>query len=61
MLILNPGELVVGMLIDDLKEHPKGWLKFLFIESPIGWVIVGVVSLEAFFVVSTILYWVGRL
>ena len=57
MIILNPGKLVVGMLIDDLKEHSKGWLKFLFIESPIGWVISGLVSLQLFLVVSTILYW----
>jgi len=59
MIILNPVELVAGMLVDDLKEHPKEWLKFLFVESPIGWVMLGVASILNFMVVSTLLYWLS--
>lgn len=58
MLILNPVKSVLNdLLIPDLKEHPIEWLKFLFVESPIGWIGVGIVTVQLFLIVSTILYW----
>ncbi len=59
MLILHPVDTFIGMLVDDLKEYPKEWLKFLFVESPIGWIMGGLVSLMSFLAVSTIIYWTG--
>ena len=52
MIILNPVRSVIfDMLLPDLMENWKGWLKFLFIESPIGWVIAGVALVELALVV----------
>lgn len=58
MIILKPVESITEMFVEDILEHPKGWLKMLFVDTGIGYILSGVASVALFFVVSTTLYWI---
>jgi hypothetical protein len=58
MILIKPVEMFTELLLEDFKDHWKDWLKFLFVETPIGWVVSGMIAVQTFLVVSTILYWV---
>ncbi len=45
------------ILKEDFKEEWRGWLKFLFLESPLGWIGGGIVAVQLFLVTCTALYW----
>ena len=59
MIILKPVQSIATMFVEDIIEHPKGWLKMLFVDTGIGYILSGVASVALFLVVSTILYWIG--
>lgn len=52
MIPIDPIHSVIfDMVLPDLLANWKGWLKFLFIESLIGWVIAGALLVELALVV----------
>lgn len=58
MIISDTIQSAIRMMVEDFKEHSGEYLRFLFVETPTGWIGVGIGALLTFMTVSTILYWI---